>query len=488
MAEGEIDNLTMEQYLALTRGKLAPGVVKPKIGGTVNFERKSQFMRELRDATFLGNKNDDAYEHVERVLGIVSLFNILGVSHDVVMMRVFLITLIGVARRWVDRLPPETVDSWDLLKRHLSKGPIPGMTHAQALTTIQTMADHSQKLRWVIQQKYRGYDERSPIRIVKNVLVKINRFLFPLDFVVMDMLNTRNETTILERPFLATIHAEIVVFNKEISLGIGGDRITFNMNKKIHNFTTPIGEIYMINSTSNSEYTFHTLSYASSRIEKTNDFHNEKNYGNKEQGRSCKKLRKLKLDINLPNTHFCKPVIQILKGELKFWLTCDPSIRECNGGPEIYGMDEEEVIRKWYCYHDDDRKRINQGGLSFHEFILVKNRETQEKELIWDDRFEEWCNNNPNTPTLRFTTVQENLNPRPNDYPFKDWLLTKENCKKVQGDNTYWWHDQKSKEEERRELGINIEEIQGYDLKGSRQWKEDPQKDVERLESNLKTR
>ncbi|GKB99620.1 hypothetical protein Tco_0985757 [Tanacetum coccineum] len=33
-----------------------------------------------------------------------------------------------------------------------------------------------------------------------------------------------------------------------------------------------------------------------------------------------------------------------------------------------------------------------------------------------------------------------------------------ENCKKVQGDNTYWWHDQKSEEEERRELGINIEE------------------------------
>ncbi|GKD18992.1 hypothetical protein Tco_1208150, partial [Tanacetum coccineum] len=33
-----------------------------------------------------------------------------------------------------------------------------------------------------------------------------------------------------------------------------------------------------------------------------------------------------------------------------------------------------------------------------------------------------------------------------------------ENCKKVQGDNTYWWHDQNSKEEERRKLGINIEE------------------------------
>ncbi|GKD40366.1 retrovirus-related pol polyprotein from transposon TNT 1-94 [Tanacetum coccineum] len=224
--------------------------------------------------------------------------------------------------------------------------------------------------------------KRSPIRIVENVLVMIDKFLFPSNFVVMDMLNTRNETMILGRPFLATIHAEIDVFNKEISLGIGGDRVTFDMNQKIHNFTTPIREIYMINSTSNSEYTFHTSSDASSRVEKTDDLHNENNYYNQEQGRSCKKPIKLKFDINLPNTHLCKPVKQILKGEHKFWPTCDPNIRKCNGGPEIYGMDEEGVIKKWYCYHDDDRERINRGGLSFPEFLLVKYGETQEKELI----------------------------------------------------------------------------------------------------------
>ncbi|GJV27255.1 hypothetical protein Tco_1383703 [Tanacetum coccineum] len=35
-----------------------------------------------------------------------------------------------------------------------------------------------------------------------------------------------------------------------------------------------------------------------------------------------------------------------------------------------------------------------------------------------------------------------------------------ENYRKVQGDNTYWWHDQKSEEGERRKLGINIEEYE----------------------------
>ncbi|GKA78728.1 hypothetical protein Tco_0785265, partial [Tanacetum coccineum] len=55
-------------------------------------------MRELQEDTFSRNKNNDAHEHVERILDIVSLFNIPGVTHDTVMLRVFPITLTRVAR------------------------------------------------------------------------------------------------------------------------------------------------------------------------------------------------------------------------------------------------------------------------------------------------------------------------------------------------------------------------------------------------------
>ncbi|GJZ61805.1 hypothetical protein Tco_0617942 [Tanacetum coccineum] len=240
MADGEIDNLTIEQYLALTRGNQAPGVVKPEIRGNVNFEIKSQFMRELREDTFSGNKNDDAHEHVERVLDIVSLFNIPGVSHDVVMFRVFPITLNGAAKRWMDILPSGTVDSWDLLKKAFiqrycppsktakqlkeirnfkqegdetlyqaweryndllykcpthdinnhqkvnifynglgamnrqlldSQGPIPGMTPIQALTAIQTMADHSQK--WHDRSSSRNIESSSNSEGVAAIVNKL---------------------------------------------------------------------------------------------------------------------------------------------------------------------------------------------------------------------------------------------------------------------------------------------------------------------------
>ncbi|GJX51664.1 hypothetical protein Tco_0278509 [Tanacetum coccineum] len=146
----------MEQYLVLSRENQAPGVVKPKIGGNVNFKIKSQCMRELREDTFSGNKGEDAHDHIDWVLGIVGLFNIPEVSKDAVILRVFSFTLTGFAKRWVDRLAPETINTWDLLKKAFtqrpgscimtySQGPIPGMRPAEALTAIQTIADHSQK-------------------------------------------------------------------------------------------------------------------------------------------------------------------------------------------------------------------------------------------------------------------------------------------------------------------------------------------------------
>ncbi|GJW87614.1 hypothetical protein Tco_0162954 [Tanacetum coccineum] len=150
MAGENIDNLTMEQYLTLTRGNHAPDVVRPKIRGNVNFEIKSQFMWELRKDTFSGNKNDDAHKHIEQVLDIVSLFNILGVTRDAVMLRVFPITLTGAAKRPLNNLKIFTT-SIKREKKHCTRlrkdshGPIPSMTPVEGLTTIQTMADHSQK-------------------------------------------------------------------------------------------------------------------------------------------------------------------------------------------------------------------------------------------------------------------------------------------------------------------------------------------------------
>ena len=106
----DIDTLTLKEYLAMTCDEQGPGLVRPIIGVNVQFEIKPQFMRELREKPFAGNKSKDAYEYVENFLYITSLFNSPGVSHDAVMLRVFPMTLIGATKRWVDRLPAETIN------------------------------------------------------------------------------------------------------------------------------------------------------------------------------------------------------------------------------------------------------------------------------------------------------------------------------------------------------------------------------------------
>ncbi|GJU97037.1 RNA-directed DNA polymerase, eukaryota, reverse transcriptase zinc-binding domain protein [Tanacetum coccineum] len=90
--------------------------------------------------------------------------------------------------------------------------------------------------------------KKAPLGILENILVKINNFLFHFDFVVIDMLEGLNETMLLGRPFLATIHAQIDVFRKEISLGIGEEKVKFDMNGGICHSRVPVEKIYMASS------------------------------------------------------------------------------------------------------------------------------------------------------------------------------------------------------------------------------------------------
>ncbi|GJW51494.1 hypothetical protein Tco_0092845 [Tanacetum coccineum] len=117
MGEIYIETLIMEQYLALDHGDTRRRVRKPKIEGNVDFEIKGQFLRDLRDKTFSGNENKDTYEHVGRILEIASLFNILRVLGDAITLQVFPLTQIEKAKRWLEREPTETINTWDLLKQ-----------------------------------------------------------------------------------------------------------------------------------------------------------------------------------------------------------------------------------------------------------------------------------------------------------------------------------------------------------------------------------
>nr|GFA63188.1 hypothetical protein [Tanacetum cinerariifolium] len=200
MAKGEIDNLTMEQYLALTRGNQAPS-------------------------------NDDAHEHVERVLDIFSLFNILGVSHDAVMLHVFPITLTGVAERWVDRIPLGTVDSWDLLKKAFIQRYRPPSKTAKQLEEIRNFKQEGEETLYQAWERYNDLLYKCPTLDI-NSHQKVNIFSNGLGTMNHQLLDSQGHDGTFSRSIESSSNSEGIsaIVSKLDNLGRDMKKLKENMH------------------------------------------------------------------------------------------------------------------------------------------------------------------------------------------------------------------------------------------------------------------
>ncbi|GKE01631.1 reverse transcriptase domain-containing protein, partial [Tanacetum coccineum] len=70
-----------------------------------------------------------------------------------------------------------------------------------------------------------------PMGVAENMLVQVGKFVFPVDFVILEMEEDSKVPLILGRPFLHTADAIIRVKGKKLNLGVGDDRITFLIEK-----------------------------------------------------------------------------------------------------------------------------------------------------------------------------------------------------------------------------------------------------------------
>ena len=72
-----------------------------------------------------------------------------------------------------------------------------------------------------------------PEGVLEDVLIKVGKFIFPVDFVVMDMEEDTQVPLLLGRPFQATRAALIYVKKGELTLKVGEESIHFNLNKSL---------------------------------------------------------------------------------------------------------------------------------------------------------------------------------------------------------------------------------------------------------------
>ena len=79
----------------------------------------------------------------------------------------------------------------------------------------------------VLQMAYRSY--KHPRGVYENVLVKVDKFLFLADFVILDMEEDDKVPIILGRPVLAMGKAQINVQEGELKLRVQGDEVMFHV-------------------------------------------------------------------------------------------------------------------------------------------------------------------------------------------------------------------------------------------------------------------
>ncbi|GJV99600.1 DNA-directed DNA polymerase, partial [Tanacetum coccineum] len=85
-----------------------------------------------------------------------------------------------------------------------------------------------------------------PRGIIENVLIKVDKYVLPIDFVILDIPEDLRVPITLGRPFLATARAMIDVFNKKITLKVGDDEVIFDIDQSIKRPTTKDDECYGI--------------------------------------------------------------------------------------------------------------------------------------------------------------------------------------------------------------------------------------------------
>ncbi|GJT27391.1 putative reverse transcriptase domain-containing protein [Tanacetum coccineum] len=79
--------------------------------------------------------------------------------------------------------------------------------------------------------------------IAENVIVRIGKFIFPIDFIILEIPEDNDVPLILGRPFLSTAHAKIIVFKRKITLRVGEEKLIF---KSIKPATSIIRRVYMM--------------------------------------------------------------------------------------------------------------------------------------------------------------------------------------------------------------------------------------------------
>nr|GEW06267.1 phospholipase-like protein [Tanacetum cinerariifolium] len=163
-------------------------------------------------------------------------------------------------------------------------------------------------------------------------------------------------------PFLATIHAQIDIFKREISLGIGEDRVKFYMVVGVCHSIIPVEKICMANSIPEDEY------FNPFEIKHDVFFY---------ESPACLIFEQWTYDNESVDTLDSTNNIEELEDnhdnvDCGMCLTCNPDLSFCSGYDAIYGKGENGMLEQWMCLRDQDKQSVGGKRMIFADFLKVR--------------------------------------------------------------------------------------------------------------------
>ncbi|GKE55022.1 zinc knuckle CX2CX4HX4C containing protein, partial [Tanacetum coccineum] len=239
-----------------------------------------------------------------------------------------------------------------------------GMGNTEPINMVIKMADNT---------------KCTPKGIVKNLLVKIDKFIFPVDFIILDMVEDFRMPINLGRPLIATTHAKVDIFKKSISLEVGNERVIFKMRCS---FTTTIFEYVRAirceismgdDNLMNIDYDLFLYESESCEFNHllaidpdifiydidVQESYEEVVYRMIEQGDPWKieEIDEANMEQHLgltpirkPKVYWCKAILQQKESGHEYWVSCDPYSDICDGGDSH----DDKKKRYWESTNDNE--------------------------------------------------------------------------------------------------------------------------------------
>nr|GEU74852.1 reverse transcriptase domain-containing protein [Tanacetum cinerariifolium] len=171
---------SMEELLQAPTKGYGEAIVIPEIFAEI-FEIKTNLLQLVQANKFHGREIDNPHIHISNFKRMTTILKYRDVPNDAIKLMLFLYSLKDRARIWSITRP---------------KG------------------------------------------VVEDVFVKVGKFHFPTDFVVVDFKADPRVPLILGRSFLRTGHALIDVYGEEITFRVNDESITFNLNQTMRYSST----------------------------------------------------------------------------------------------------------------------------------------------------------------------------------------------------------------------------------------------------------